>query len=428
MRMIKILQFSLILLIGTNLSIKLDHFSYKIDSNDNCMLSTKLFYLICDRLKDTEFSVERYLKFSDIFLIENVYFQLRQESILKAENFLKLFNLWNNLYNRLSITFSNLLGINANTFFMPNFTYSNFKLYKIEIYYSSLNLYLNNTLIIDCESIKPIILPVLKFYILSLNYGNNYRYKICPQIFNNINVYQFKLSYLIDSFYKRNILSFYEFNQSYNIEIKELYIEQAQNIIIDKNLVNKQIFSSIQTISLFGSINSIQNDLFKSFKNLKRINIDIYSARRLLSQGIEWIKSLNSDLNIDPKNISKIKLNKQRIVSISINFNPDHLPNDNIKSNQVFPDEDFCLYLEYPFNQMIFLGVQNSILYELKEYYPKYYTCTYLWLTQYLNYYWPFIDFKDKEILGYSRISYLYYTIYLFTGRYNKFFIDYFAF
>lgn len=85
---------------------------------------------------------------------------------------------------------------------------------------------------------------------------------------------------------------------------------------------------------------------------------------------------------------------------IGILFHPDDYPNNNLKSNHVFPDEDFCLYIDFPFDQMIILGVFNSIVRDQIEYSPLSYTCTYIWFSKNLNYFWPILNFEDKQILG----------------------------
>lgn len=295
MRIVQIL----ILLASLN-TIKLNEYSSKCDLNDGCILSFQRdIYLVCKNLNNS-FNPRIYSHCYYIDDCESIYLKPKPNSILKAENIANLLLFWTKLKkSKLTITISNLKGL-ENPFFSPLTKFQHISL-NIRIFYSILDIYVNNSLIKNCDSIN-----IQSFSYLNLNkfifsQGNNFKTKICPQILNNLNINRFQLSYLIDSFYKKNILNFYKTKSILNVQINELFIDQAQNLALDKNLFNKNLFEQTKIFSLFGNINCIENDLFFKFKNLKRINLDIYNAKNLFHQGIDWIKSINSDLKVNLK-------------------------------------------------------------------------------------------------------------------------------
>ena len=117
---------------------------------------------------------------------------------------------------------------------------------------------------------------------------------------------------------------------------------------------------------------------------MKKIEFETPQFRSLIHQhGIEWIKKINRDLNVDLSNLSQVfecYINKCAVI---ITFSCSTYIMD-LPMYEVFPDEDFCIYTNYPFNQMVFFI--QSILYQ-KEYdtcNPKL-SCTFLWLIQYYN-------------------------------------------
>ena len=53
----------------------------------------------------------------------------------------------------------------------------------------------------------------------------------------------------------------------------------------------------------------------------------------------------------------------------------------------IFPDEDFCIYVDFPFNQFVvhYESIKPEIHFIYKE---KEFTCNYLWLVQYYELYY----------------------------------------
>ena len=99
--------------------------------------------------------------------------------------------------------------------------------------------------------------------------------------------------------------------------------------------------------------------------------------------GIEWIKNYNKDINYDLDNFSN-----QSIDYLTDNIK--YIDHNCFKSNglysppltDIFPDEDFCLYKDFPINQLIAV-FENCPEKEMFEYRNTIkITCTYLWITR----------------------------------------------
>lgn len=108
-------------------------------------------------------------------------------------------------------------------------------------------------------------------------------------------------------------------------------------------------------------------------------------------QGIEWIKNINSNVKVDLKNETEIEANQEFSTYIQIEPDNEMLSN---KYNHYAYDKDFCLFVDFPFEQLIFFITpiwEDKLIH--KSHIP--YACTELWLFQY---------FKDtKQAYSYSR-------------------------
>ena len=55
-----------------------------------------------------------------------------------------------------------------------------------------------------------------------------YKSQICPLVFQNTNIRTLALVNLVDSFYKKSVLTFEDINNKHNIEFKNSYIRVSQ--------------------------------------------------------------------------------------------------------------------------------------------------------------------------------------------------------
>lgn len=113
--------------------------------------------------------------------------------------------------------------------------------------------------------------------------------------------------------------------------------------------------------------------------------MEAYYFRRLIhQQGIEWIRSINSKLRANATDPLDWQKYKAWIFQIIIKFTwPTNFAD-------LFPNADFCLYVDYPFQQMVVLN--HMILFKPYSLSPVdlrdfQLTCTFRWLAQYHVYF-----------------------------------------
>jgi len=132
-----------------------------------------------------------------------------------------------------------------------------------------------------------------------------YPISICPLIF-----YKSRIDYLLlsstNSLFVKNILVFSnisdELAKNMNSAIYALNL-RLYHIDLNKNLLNKHVFEKIQWLILNGIIQSIDDDLFKSFKYLKLIELKIENVRNLFHKKNKWLQYLNDQVYVNDLSI-----------------------------------------------------------------------------------------------------------------------------
>ncbi|CAF0948312.1 unnamed protein product [Brachionus calyciflorus] len=194
---------------------------------------------------------------------------------------------------------------------------------------------------------------------LTFSFGMAYRTKICPQIFQNLQIENFFFEFMANIFYKKNFISFTNIYQNLNIVIKRVYFNLCDNLNLDKTLLSSDIFNLIEELHMDSKIKSIESDLFKNFTNLRYIEFNIFFTKYLFHKSLEWIKSINQDLNVNISNRNDINSNSYRTAHIKLVQN-GLIRDDYYSKNYFFSDENFCLYKDFPFNQMVFLSFDGT--------------------------------------------------------------------
>ena len=173
-------------------------------------------------------------------------------------------------------------------------------------------------------------------------------------------------------------------------------MENIENINLDLNLLHSSVFKYTPEISILGTLNSIDEKILKHLKNLLRIVIGPLIFKKINhKQGIEWIKQWNFDVNvINLTNITQVQNVCKEIVLDGFNNKPlKRLPS-------IFPDEDFCLYANFPFNQLVIITERIYMVNALR-YIDIDLTCTYLWLSQHYRSYYNYFKFLNNETYRY---------------------------
>ena len=206
------------------------------------------------------------------------------------------------------------------------------------------------------------------------------KYKLCPLIFNNVN---FNEVYIIgeNSYFSQSTLSFSnETFDKLNSSISDIFV-YVENVDLDFRFLHPSVFQNMRVLVIKSKVRSIKANLFRSaFKSLRQIDCEAEHFRSLNHiAGIEWIKSINNDLAfLNLSDIYQIYEHLPRSKFILLNcLNNAVTPS----MADVFPDEDFCLYKDFPFNQLVILihgCTSRTFLYADR----RKLTCTYLWLIQ----------------------------------------------
>ena len=346
--------------------------------------------------------------------LTEVYFKLWPSQILdrslnftSIEKFLRDMNRFNHddrNVTTLKFRFSNLKGFDLNSSFSIDYSLStNYTInYLFEIHDSEFQFFFNDRLKVSCKDF----FEPKSFFQMNLNKSliemNFYYFKtskspICPLYFKNMTIYRLSFNYQINTFYKKNYLKFYRNNNTdmnfLNANVDELWTYNNVKIDIDSNsFIDKYVFHNVKKLAIFGEINSIEKGIFKSFKQLRNVYLDIIFFGKLSRKGTEWISSINFDLHVNISNKSEfdLNMNKTRMIHLSA-MTITNLVKEAI-TGSIFQDEDFCLFQNYPFHQLVLTNVRL-----LRKWFNPKYTCTIQWVLRYVYLY-------DKNFLikGYS--------------------------
>ena len=217
-------------------------------------------------------------------------------------------------------------------------------------------------------------------------YDPHFKSTICPLMFNNSLFYNLNFISLVDTFYKRNILTFE--NQTFddlNSTIKYLNIH-AENVNIDSSLLHPSVFERTEEIHLYGKFNKIDGSTIGALKSLNRIIFSKEYFRDIVHKnGIKWMSGFNANLSVNLSNFEDLEYNyvyRRKFFAECNSYTPE------IRLSKLFPDKDFCLYKDFPFKQLVILSefVEREQVYKLfNSSTSRDYTCTYLWLAQYFE-------------------------------------------
>ncbi len=237
-----------------------------------------------------------------------------------------------------------------------------------------------------------------KLYFLTLKEKTKYSLKTCPYIFKNTQIKLMILLEIQSTFIGSNILTFLKMNNPNDLESIVLQANfLIYRIYFDDNLFNRGIFKEIKILDLNGIINGIQDDLFKSFKQLILIRIRTQHVRQLFAKNNKWLEHLNFDFepidpNDSPRNIEPF-LKQSIFLVIYQTF-----------SHVTFYDysnEDICFFEKFPHNKLVFP--------QLRPNHNSSCSCTELYLIQYsFRHNFMFNIYFEDTSKNYEMIQYYY--------------------
>jgi len=195
---------------------------------------------------------------------------------------------------------------------------------------------------------------------------------------------------LANTFYKKRqfeILN--ETFDSLNSTIVLLDLEKVENIDIDSRILNPSVFRSLVCLNISGFVSSISGNAILNIPFLQILRLERIHFRSLLHKnGITWIKEINNDFNVNLSNLKNFK-NETNYNLSDFDFVFQILLDNNfilssLEMKETFPVEDFCLYRDFPFNQLIFLIEVNFNFTEIDHNNLRDF-CTFLWIIQYYD-------------------------------------------
>ena len=265
---------------------------------------------------------------------------------------------------------------------------------------SYFDFYLNKTQLITKESCVKINFEhtIFNFGLHLLFTSVYYSKHVCPYVFLKSPFKTITFNHITNSFVYKNQLEFLTINEAENFELPNIY---SVTVIvayehISSKLISRNIFKDVVSIHLLGFYYGIQADLFAGFKRLKDIQLQPDSFAVLFSQEFKWITSLNWDVN---QTIAEFSLTDESSIDLSraiylvfSDVKDIDYTMDTFKRAYVYPDEDLCLFKDFPHNQLV-----APIILPAK---PIACTCTVVWLVQYAAIYKQIDSETYESLLG----------------------------
>lgn len=325
-----------------------------------------------------------------LFSADKVYISIKHDS--KREIVDKSFEVFKlRRYNTMRVLYLNFLKVNG--FDIESSIALNDENYYILKFYSGFNLYKRKRLVNDCQD----------YNAADSNHSHGFIFRkyvswfwivqpksihpICTLFFRNTLIATFYLEFLVNTYFKRYMVTFTDLQSSnedtlldYNLRIGTLRVINSYNIDLNSKFLNKYLFANTGVILFDCNFNSIQVDVFKPFKKLKRIDFDtVYMLEFIRKNGIEWIKSINSDVNVNMTNIDELSEYNHRIVNIFMRLNTNMYE---LKLRHLLFEKDFCLFVDFPFKQLILIVPFYFDPNKYQTHFDKF-ICTEVWLFQY---------------------------------------------
>ena len=159
----------------------------------------------------------------------------------------------------------------------------------IEVSNCHMDFYHDKKRIDSCEELKNSNLTRVRSIFHAFNGGfmlNNvdYKRKICPLMFSRTLIKQFSLVDLMDTFYKKNVISFTNDSSFSDLKaiILKLSIHRAHNINLDSSILPHSLFKNLSYIFITGSsLNSIEGEIFRNLNRFYTILISAVIFRKI---------------------------------------------------------------------------------------------------------------------------------------------------
>ena len=135
------------------------------------------------------------------------------------------------------------------------------------------------------------------------------------------------------------------------------------NVRLDSSLLNLDVFAELKFIFAQNFVAGVEQDLFLNLKSVRVVILQLANLRHFLDQGLDWINSINADVNVSyssmGENVSLPAALVERQVFVHLGLmNPyimdPHYVYPDVNPNYAYPDVDFCLFRQFPHSQVNF--------------------------------------------------------------------------
>lgn len=360
-----------------------------IDTNYYCfsLLDEDVYTLTLENFNNF---TQLHLNIKEKKLLADIYFKPRRKLIL--DDSLDLNRILSNDstvycgYSNLLISLKNIKGFDLKSNPFKNLKLINLKdnfrvlsIYSLE--YSNLDFYIGNELVDDRMCSEQLLQQINEnffskiYYLYAFSSSVSHKTSVCPFVFHKARISYLFLSSISTIVFKNQLT----FNR--NIQINSTSFNPLigflclflYHVDLDSRVLNKYVFKNTLLLSINGIVNQIEDELFKSFPNLRLIIFKSENIRNIFQKRNKWLKYLNIDVN---KRIKHIDLNKRYSLNdvLTLAFKHSH-PNFTLYD---FPDADFCYFKDFPHLNLV-IPVFSPPVSKL--------TCTFQFLAQYANKY-----------------------------------------
>ena len=309
---------------------------------------------------------------------------LKNVTVLEKTFYIEnIFN-WNRSnYSKFDLLIDGLNGfdINANPFENLSKNRSDIDYFAYKIFESKISFYDNGRHLKNCNvndyNVSHVysLFPRLASEILFAS-DLIYPDEICSLIFNNIDIDLFLIEGLYVSYIKKRMFTIESNDIDLNSIVSKFTLRNVYAIRIDSSLLNYKVFKDLTELKIFGNIQSsidfIDTEIFKDFKKLKTIFIQLRNFDEFFNKNVAWLTYINSEIFIKPEDGADFDLYFHRIFYII-------MVQTSAGIIYTYPDEDFCLFTKFPINRLTigFNIVENNDTC----------SCTILYLMQLYNYF-----------------------------------------
>lgn len=245
---------------------------------------------------------------------------------------------------------------------------------------------------------------------LIFDYGTKYTTKMCPFVFKNSEIDAVSFNSLSDCFLKRNLISFQTRPSTLlNSSIDQLWLGLYE-VDVTSSLFDSQVFEKTTNLIINGYLHSVESDAFAKLRQLVYVRLNLPNVRSFFARGIDWIRKWWVPRTVNMSDEKQLIENLGSIRLIQTYSSLSEISDDQVQKDYAYPDEDFCMFAQFPFNRILFIDPQFDCS-------SRTCSCTLLWLRRYM----PYLKWSKKARRLINLYVYDLFTIDL--DRYNHSFL-----